>query len=159
MATIMIATDGSQAAQSAVELGLEIAQATGDDVLFVSVWDMIRGGIGAPFGYIDQEYVDADRGVAEDVLTAAMARASELGVEAESCLLFGEPVSEICTTARHRNVRMIVIGAHGWSALKSMIHGSVVTGVLRYAPCPVLTGAPGTREIPEGAAVAGETSP
>ena len=84
MATILIATDGSQAAESATALGLEIAQATGDDVLFVSVWDMIRGGIGAPFGYIDQEYVDADRGAAEDVLTAAMARAAKLGVAAES---------------------------------------------------------------------------
>ena len=121
----------------------------------MSVWDMIRGGIGAPFGYIDQEYVDADRGAAESVLTSAMARASQLGVAADSCLLFGEPVSEICTTARHRNVRMIVIGAHGWSALQSMIHGSVVTGVLRYASCPVLTGAPGTREILEDAALPG----
>ena len=118
---------------------------------------MIRGGIGAPFGYIDQQYVDADRGAAEDVLTAAMARAKQLGVDAESCLLFGEPVSEICTAARHRKVRMIVIGAHGWSALKSLVHGSVVTGVLRYAPCPVLTGAPGTREFSESATPAGET--
>ena len=136
----MITTDGSQAAASATELGLEITQATGDEVLFVSVWDMIRGRIGAPFGYIDQS---TSMPTGEQPRRAYLRDGPrpQLGVAADSCLLFGEPVSEICTTARHRNVRMIVIGAHGCGALQSMIHGGGVTGGLRYASCPVLTGA------------------
>ena len=44
MSTIVIATDGSDAAWKAAEKGLEIARAAGDDVVFVGVWDMIRGG-------------------------------------------------------------------------------------------------------------------
>jgi nucleotide-binding universal stress UspA family protein len=156
MATILIATDGSQAAESAVELGVEIAKATHDELVIVSVWDMIRSGIGAPFGYIDQRYIDADRARAAEVLEAARARASRLGVSVETELLWGEPVHEICKAAVQHHARMIVIGAHGWSAAKALVHGSVVAGVLRYAPCPVLTGAPGTRELLDRELLAGE---
>ena len=51
MATIVIATDGSQAARQAAELGLEIAQQTGDDVVLVAGWDATRTGFGAPWAY------------------------------------------------------------------------------------------------------------
>ena len=158
MATILIATDGSDAAESALEVGLEIARSTHDDVLFVSVWDMIRGGIGAPFGYIDQEYIDADRQRALEVLDAAKARASNLGINAQTILLWGEPVYEICAAATEHQARMVVIGTHGWGPTAALIHGSVAAGVLRYAPCPVLTGTPGTRELLDGDVLAGKTS-
>jgi nucleotide-binding universal stress UspA family protein len=33
---------------------------------------------------------------------------------------------------------MIVVGAHGWGAVKRLVFGSVSLGVLHEAPCPVL---------------------
>jgi nucleotide-binding universal stress UspA family protein len=33
---------------------------------------------------------------------------------------------------------VIVLGAHGWGALKRIVFGSVSTAVLHSAPCPVL---------------------
>ncbi len=148
MGTILIATDGSQAANAAVEFGLDLAADTEDAVVIVSVWDMIRGGIGAPLGYIDEEYIAADRASVRAVLNDAKAVAAARGIEVEAALAEGEPVYEICRAAREHDVRMIVIGAHGWGAVRGLISGSVVAGVLAHAPCPVLTGVPGSREFP-----------
>jgi nucleotide-binding universal stress UspA family protein len=33
---------------------------------------------------------------------------------------------------------VIVLGAHGWGALKRIVFGSVSTAVLHSAPCPVM---------------------
>jgi nucleotide-binding universal stress UspA family protein len=33
---------------------------------------------------------------------------------------------------------MIVIGAHGWGAVRRLMHGSVSSAVMHDAPCPVL---------------------
>lgn len=37
---------------------------------------------------------------------------------------------------------MIVIGSRGWGAVRSLISRSTVSGVLAYAPFPVLSGTP-----------------
>ena len=48
--TVMVATDGSHAAQESVRLGAEIAAAFGDDLLLVTVWRELRGDFGMPLG-------------------------------------------------------------------------------------------------------------
>ena len=40
--------------------------------------------------------------------------------------------------AAERSARMIVLGSHGWGAIKSALYGSTAAGVMRHAPCPVL---------------------
>lgn len=148
MSVILIATDGSEAATAAAEFGFGLAAETGDKVVVISVWDMIRGGIGAPFGYIDEEYLKADRDAARSVLHDAKAQAAAHGLDVDTALVDGEPVYEICRAAAEHGARMIVLGAHGWGAVRGLAHGSVVAGVLRRAPCPVLTGMPGSRDFP-----------
>ena len=163
MATIIVATDGSDAATRAADAGFTLAGQTGDHVAIVVVRDLIRGSLGLPFAYYDQHFLDADLDRAKEVLAAAAARAAELDIDAEPVLVEGEPVAEICRMARDRDARLIVIGAHGWGVMRAFIHGSIASGILRYAPCPVLCGAPGTREqlaaaeIAEGEGVASPT--
>ena len=155
--SILIATDGSRAAGFAAEVGMDIARGTGDDVVFIAVWDMILSGLAVPLAYIDpQPYLEADKRRAEEALAASKDHAARLGFEAETILKEGNPVAEVCRVAAERNVRMIVIGSHGWGAFRGFIHGSVVAGVLRYAPCAVLSGPPESREPFElGAQLAG----
>jgi nucleotide-binding universal stress UspA family protein len=71
----------------------------------------------------------------------------------------GPIVEEICKVAHDRAARMIVAGAHGWGPIKRLLHGSISTGLLRAAPCPVLVVSgdthPGTGEkLSVGAGVA-----
>jgi nucleotide-binding universal stress UspA family protein len=53
-------------------------------------------------------------------------------------VLRGFPVEEICIEAEKLGARFLVLGSHGWGALKRAIFGSVSTGVLHHAGCPVL---------------------
>ncbi len=69
------------------------------------------------------------------------------------------PGEEICEAAHKRDVRMIVIGAHGWGRVGRVIHGSVSEYVLHHADAPVLVvaGEPATptdAETEKGAVVA-----
>jgi nucleotide-binding universal stress UspA family protein len=47
-------------------------------------------------------------------------------------------VAEIVGYAESENVNLIVIGTRGRSGLKRMFLGSVASGVVTYAHCPVL---------------------
>src|SRR5262249_26695175 len=51
----------------------------------------------------------------------------------------GRVVSEILRYARDKHVGAIVIGTHGRSGWSRALIGSVAEGVVRLAPCPVLT--------------------
>src|SRR5437868_631108 len=138
---IVIATDGSEAADQARVVGLEVARALGDDVLFVSVWSMVESGFGVPYAHMD-ELIEADKSRANEVLAVASEAAAKAGVTATRVLLEGNPVVEICQAAEQHDARMIVIGSHGWGVLRGLVQGSVAAGVLRHAHCPVLRGPP-----------------
>jgi nucleotide-binding universal stress UspA family protein len=51
----------------------------------------------------------------------------------------GDPVAAIVRTARAEGCDLIVLGTHGRRGLGRLLLGSVAEGVLRSAPCPVLT--------------------
>ena len=50
----------------------------------------------------------------------------------------GDPARQICRLASERDARLIVVGSHGWGALRRLVFGSVSTGVLHHAKQPVL---------------------
>ena len=115
------------------------ARATGDTVVLVTAWQIPVGDFGLPYASIaTTDLIDAERKVAETTLTEAADRAKEIGVTVETDLREGDAAGSICDVAAERDARMIVIGSHGWGALKSALYGSVAGGVLRHAPCPVL---------------------
>ena len=51
----------------------------------------------------------------------------------------GRPISAIVHAAEQHLVDLIVMGAHGRTGLSQMLLGSVAEGVIRQAPCSVLT--------------------
>ncbi len=100
-----------------------------------------------PYTYLEDTWLEAEKDRAEEVLAASKARAATLGIQAETMLVEGSAAYEICKAAEERDARMIVIGSHGWGALRGFMYGSVVAEVLRRAPCPVLSGAPASRDL------------
>ena len=57
----------------------------------------------------------------------------------EAIVVQGVPFAEIISTAREKEIDMIVIGSHGRTGISHMMLGSVSEKVVRKAPCPVLT--------------------
>lgn len=54
-------------------------------------------------------------------------------------LVEGDPVAEIVRVAQQIGAELVVMGTHGWTGLSRVLMGSVAEGVVRLAPCPVLT--------------------
>lgn len=137
MERILIATDGSPAAAEAVELGLKLAAEQDAELIFVHVVPAvdIAGAVG--FGYaaaLPHRPSATDRAP----LDAALARATEAGVEARAELLDGDAVDEIVASADSVEADLIVLGSRGRGALASAVLGSVSVGVLHESRRPVL---------------------
>jgi nucleotide-binding universal stress UspA family protein len=60
------------------------------------------------------------------------------GVACDSAVRFGLPADEILSAATEHGADLLVMGSHGHGALYHLFTGSVVTGVLKRSPCPVL---------------------
>lgn len=60
------------------------------------------------------------------------------GVSCDFAVKFGLPPDEIIATVKEQQADLIVMGSHGRGAIYHIFAGSVVTGVLKRAECPVL---------------------
>jgi nucleotide-binding universal stress UspA family protein len=140
MKGIVVATDGSVAATSALEEAIEIAQGTGDRLAVITVWRALQGdfGLAYPSGALLNELLDAERDHAESALEDAIARARAAGVPVVTRLATGDPAECICAYAAEIDARLIAMGSHGYGTVASLLLGSVSGEVLRKASCPVL---------------------
>ncbi|HEY2326105.1 MAG TPA: universal stress protein [Gaiellaceae bacterium] len=141
---IVLATDGSPSAEDATREALELAWAFGQPLIAVSVEHVTLPSYGY-YGYseIHAELHETERAHVLGVLAETARLAEEAGVECETVACNGDVVDEVCRVAREQDARMIVVGAHGWGPIHRMVFGSVSTGVMHGAPCPVLI-VPGT---------------
>jgi len=133
MKKILIATDGSQSALEAIELGLDIATEHEAEVTFVHVAPMLDRTVAVSFGVpaaLPHHVSDFDR--------APVLAAAERGVRARCEVLLGNPVDEIVAYADTIDADLIVLGSRGRGAIASALLGSVSRGVLHEARRPVL---------------------
>jgi nucleotide-binding universal stress UspA family protein len=139
MKPVMLATDGSPTAEQALESAIDLARLLETDLTVVTVWNIPYGvgGFGAPV-VVDGELAKLSEEQARRVNAEAAARAEEAGVETRSLVLRGFPVEEICLAAKSVEPLLLVVGSHGWGVVRRAVFGSVSTGVLHHAPCPVL---------------------
>lgn len=141
MKPIMLATDGSPSAEDATREAIELASDLHAPLAVVCV-----AHAEPPFfGYDGYAYTDVVAGLrelqrehVERVLATVRERATTAGVAGETVALEGVPGAEICQAARERDVRLVVVGAHGWGRVGRMLHGSVSEHVLHHAGVPVL---------------------
>jgi nucleotide-binding universal stress UspA family protein len=157
MRPVMLATDGSPTAEKATETAIELAQALDTDLVIVSAWNIPYTAVGFAAAPVNGELAKLSEEQARKITVEAAARAEEAGVETRSVVLRGLPVEEICVAAEKFNPRFLVVGSHGWGVVKRALFGSVSTGVLHHATCPVLVvrGEPGE----DAAAVNGAKTP
>lgn len=81
----------------------------------------------------------AARAEIESAMNAGVARAKEmLGDSVSFRTVIGDPTREIVEHAK-RGVDLVVMGTHGRVGRLHSLLGSVAEGVVRNAPCPVLT--------------------
>jgi nucleotide-binding universal stress UspA family protein len=140
MKPIVLATDGSPSAAKATLEAIELARALDTRLIAVSVEHVTLPSAGYYHGYSD---VPTELGKMEydrthDALVQARAVAADAEMSCEAVHAKGLIANEICWVATTHHARMIVIGAHGWGAIRRAFHGSVSTAVVQQAPCAVL---------------------
>jgi nucleotide-binding universal stress UspA family protein len=131
--TIVLGYDASPGARDALEQALELALTLGDRLV-------IGCGVAPPGlpGEEVREHHRALREQAEELTQAALARAREVGVEAETQLVDERPATALVALAESHDARMIVVGSYGEHPLKGAILGSTPHKLLHLADRPVL---------------------
>lgn len=134
--TILHPTDYSESSRPALELACALARDFGAKlvVCHVSPPPIITAGEGV--GVI----VDFPTGEAEQ-MTARLKQVlpDDPQIRVAHELLRGDPASEIVRLADEAKADLIVMGTHGRRGITRFLMGSVAEGVMRHAPCPVLT--------------------
>ena len=141
---ILIATDGSELADVAVEHGVRLAESVGAKVVFLTVtelWSALRMSNEIEQGKLDavKAYEDAESSTAEAILEGAAAKAAAIGVPSESLHVRDRrPAEGILDTAELEECDLIVMASHGRRGLGKMLLGSQTAEVLALSTRPVL---------------------
>ena len=134
MKNILIATDGSEPANQALEVAIELAKDTGAALHVVSVRPPRvagRGGAGAPILEVEEFHGP------EHIADAAVQVARDAGVGATPHVAHGDVVDCIADAATTLGADLLVVGSRGMGALSGAVMGSVSHSLVRKSPVPV----------------------
>jgi nucleotide-binding universal stress UspA family protein len=138
---ILFATDGSPSAEDAQREAIELARVLGVRLVAVSVAHLALPTVGyGGYGYSNlvAEFTDGEHKRVEKLLESVSDAVNAAGVSCSTVALDGFAVEEICQKAADYDAQLIVVGSHGWGAARRFFSGSVSTGLVHSAPCPVL---------------------
>ena len=139
--SIVVGTDGSQTATSAVKQAVELAGSIKAKLELVSAYEPVS----------DQRLREERTEVPDDVswmvnpredvdatLREAAEWAKEAGVEVETYARQGDPADAILDVAEEKGSDLIIVGNKGMTGAKRFLLGSVPNKVSHHAPCSVL---------------------
>lgn len=139
---ILVAVDGSQTSDRALQEAIELAQVLQGQLRIVHAVDIVSIYMGAEF--VDPTAIsDAIIQSGQDILSkaAAVARQAQIPVETRLIVIdsLGHRIPEmIAADAEAWPADLIVIGTHGRRGINRLLLGSVAEGVLRVATKQVL---------------------
>jgi nucleotide-binding universal stress UspA family protein len=129
MGTLVVGYDGTDGARAALRAAVALAGELGDEV--VAVFGYTVGRLGGEVS----DYAAALHEHAREVLDDAR---SVGGAGVDIVELEQSPTEALLAVADERDARMIVVGSHGESPLKSVLVGSTPTKLLHLSQRPVL---------------------
>ncbi len=138
---ILIATDGSELADKAVDQGLALAGKLGAKVTAVTVtlpWSSTASGEW-PMVFPIEDYERAAAATAHRILRAVADKAKAAGVACDTVHVKDQYAAEgIVGEAKDRKCDLIVMASHGRRGVARLVLGSEATRVTTHSPVPVL---------------------
>ena len=135
--TVLVATDGSESVERAVEVALDFAARFEADVETLYVLDEAELN-GSP----DRVHDDLRHALQEaggEALVEVRRRAAAHDVEVTTAVREGRPADEILAHARDVDADVVATGTRGRHGENRLLVGSVAERVVRSCPVPVLT--------------------
>ena len=139
--SIVVGTDGSETANSAVRQAIDLAKAVGAKVQLVSAYEPVsdsrlrQESQQAPD---DLQWMINPREDVDSTLEEAKTQAEEAGIEVAIHARQGDPADAILDVAEETNADLIIVGNKGMTGAKRFLLGSVPNKVSHHAPCSVL---------------------
>ncbi|MEO7852162.1 MAG: universal stress protein [Rubrivivax sp.] len=137
---LLIATDGSDVTQKAVQSAISLARATGGELFAISVKE--------PFPYSaisemqpvpPQEFFDAQERIAAERVRVVVSAATEAGLRCQGHTVEAlHPWEAILDHAKTQNCDLVVMASHGRRGLSALLLGSETQKVLTHSSIPVL---------------------
>lgn len=140
-ASIVVGTDGSETAHSAVAQAIDLAGSLGARLEIVCAFAPVsRSRLREERESVPEDVawmVNAREDV-EATLREAAGQAEAAGVAVETHARQGDPADAILDVAEERGADLIVVGNKGMTGAKRFLLGSVPNKVSHHAPCSVL---------------------
>ena len=139
-ARILLATDGSEEAELAALMAVDLADATHSElhVVHVGVVPIFLKSYPGTLGYERRLYEQIEEDSRELLRKQSWRVKAAGGTVAGTHLRMGEVDLEIVALAEELGADLIVMGSRGLGGVRRALMGSVSDSVVRHAHCPVL---------------------
>lgn len=138
---IVVAIDGSEHADRAIEIACSLAKQYDSALHFVHTPEMDTVALAVGAGAFSlQPTADKVTSAGQEVMDLAVAQAAKSGIETASQIIGnGTPANEAVKAAKATKADLIVAGRRGLGAVASVLMGSTSQRISHEAPCAVLT--------------------
>jgi len=131
---VLVATDGSEMAEHALEYALEVHPDAEITALYVAGEPSPMMGRALKLA-LEDDIEEVAREEAESIFESAREIAAERGVDIDTDVTVGSPAKSI--VERSENFDAVVLGSHGADLRSRMLMGNVAERVVRGSPVPV----------------------
>ncbi|NKE36654.1 universal stress protein [Natronococcus sp. JC468] len=132
--TVVIATDGSDSVNRAVDVALDLAEKFDAEIHVLSVIDASE--VDASPEQLREELRTALETTADAALASVEDRTDD---DVTTAVREGRPAGEICEYARAVDADVVATGTRGRHGENRLLLGSVAERVVRRSPAPVMT--------------------
>ncbi len=133
---ILLAYDGSEGANRALAVGIDLAKIHGAELWAVAVQEKLPRFSGT-IDEVQEEKRFADEQYGK-LLEAAKVKAKEAGIELKTLMRPGHPAQTIVAAAKEGKFDLVLMGHTGLSGVWAAFLGTTAEKVSRHAPCSVL---------------------
>jgi nucleotide-binding universal stress UspA family protein len=124
---ILVPTDGSEYANRAVELALDLALELGSRLVALHILDE---KLIMPFEVLEEE--------GQNILAEVRKKGEDIKVPVDEIILFGNPRHDMAKITTKSGADLVIIGTHGRTGVEKLFLGSVAENALKTVDVPVM---------------------
>jgi nucleotide-binding universal stress UspA family protein len=140
--TILVGIDGSESSIDAADYAIEMAKKDGAQIIALTVnrIPLSSYGVATPQEEVKQSKDNEEMQEFKEWLDKISQNAKQNSVQLKKEIINSQMSVEaaIVEYAESEGVDLIVVGTRGNSGIKNMLLGSIASGVVKYATCPVM---------------------